>query len=68
MDTQQLLCPSDAAAVLVLTSAQVRTLVRKRQLAFVELPNGEIRFDAADLLAWIDSHKQSAKEATPCQQ
>ena len=40
--TSQLLNCSDAAAVLMLTPSQVRTLVRKGQLPHVALPNGEI--------------------------
>ena len=61
-DAKTLLTPSDAAAVLVLTPAEVNTLARKRQLPFVELPNGERRYDADDLQRWIDSRKQPATE------
>ena len=62
METQ-LLATLEAAAVLNMTPAQIRTLVRKRQLPHVALPNGEIRFVEADLVAWIESHRQ---EAAPC--
>jgi hypothetical protein len=60
--TTQLLNPADAAAVLMLTPAQVRTLVRKRQLSHVALPNGEIRFDPTDLARFVEAHKQPAGE------
>ncbi len=56
----------DAAEILLLSTRRVRLLVKQGQLPHVALPNGEIRFVEADLLAWIDAHKQSAKEATPC--
>jgi predicted site-specific integrase-resolvase len=58
--TTQLLNSADAAAVLMLTPAQVRTLVRKGQLPHVALPNGEIRFDPDDIRQWVESHKQPA--------
>ncbi|NLF08820.1 MAG: helix-turn-helix domain-containing protein [Pirellulaceae bacterium] len=62
METK-LLYPSDAAAVLCLTPAQIRTLVRKGLLPHVSLPNGEIRFDPRDLESWVVAHKQESREA-----
>ena len=58
----QLLNPSDAAAVLMLTPAQVRTLVRRGLLPHVVFPNGEIRFDPNDIRQWVESLKRPAAE------
>ena len=60
--TTQLLNPADAAAVLMLTPAQVRTLVRKGQLPHVALPNGEVRFDPDDIRRWVETRKRPAAE------
>lgn len=41
-----------AAELLTLTREAVRTLAKRRQLPIIKLPNGKLRFDANDLLAW----------------
>ena len=56
----------DAAALLLLSTQKVRALVRTGHLPHIALPNGEIRFTEADLLAWIESHKRKVGEAAPC--
>jgi predicted DNA-binding transcriptional regulator AlpA len=61
--TQIFLDVYDAAEMLLLSTRRVRLLVKQGQLPHVALPNGEIRFVEADLLTWIDAHKQSAQEA-----
>lgn len=59
MNTQQtLLDVYDAARILLLSVHRVRALVRKNQLPHIALPDGEIRFDAADLSRFVESHKQ----------
>ncbi len=58
----------DAAELLLLSARRVRLLVKEGKIPHVALPTGEIRFVEDDLLAWIDAHKQSAKEAAPCKQ
>ena len=62
--TRHLLTASEAADLLRLTSRQVDRLARRGELPSVHLPGKEIRFDEADLWAWIESHKQP-REATP---
>jgi hypothetical protein len=54
-----------AAEILLLSTRRVRLLVEQGQLPHVALPNGEIRFVEADLLVWIEAHKQNVKEARP---
>ena len=64
---QTLLDANDAAGVLLLSARRVRTLAREGQLPHVVLPGGEIRFDQADLLQFVESHKRPVAkgEAAP---
>jgi len=50
---QSLISQHGAARGLMLTDAQVSRLVRLNQIPYVQLPNGEIRFDPAALSVWI---------------
>lgn len=36
-------------------------MVRAGNIPFVELPNGEIRFDACDLESFVQSHKRGVE-------
>ena len=48
---------SGAANLLGLREAQVAALVRGRQIPFIALPGGDVRFDKADVIAWMERHK-----------
>jgi excisionase family DNA binding protein len=48
----------EASELLRLTPRQVLGLARRGLLPAVHLPGREIRFDPADLAAWIESHKR----------
>ncbi len=52
----------DAAAMLGLTKSKVVRMARRREIPCVELPNGGIRFDRADLAEWIKSLKKMPAE------
>ncbi len=52
-----LLTKHGAALKLGITSAALGKLVREKKVPYVELPNGEIRFDPSDLEQWVQSHK-----------
>jgi excisionase family DNA binding protein len=62
MDAQAptLLTASEAADVVRLTTRQVVRLANRGELPSVRLPGDELRFDAADLWRWIDTHRQPA--------
>jgi len=63
MSPKPLLDIYDATALLNLTTRRIHALVRSGKLPHVALPDGEVRFDEADLLVWISQHKQpGAKE------
>jgi excisionase family DNA binding protein len=55
-----LLTDNEAADVLKLTPRQVVRLASRGELPSVRFPNGEVRFDAGDLQAWVESHKRPA--------
>ena len=48
----------DAATMLSMSTRQVRALVRAGELPHVVFPNGEIRFDPADLSQCVESMKR----------
>lgn len=58
-----LLIHSEAAKMLGLTTQQVVRLANRGELPRVILPNGEVRFDPADLAAFIEAHKRPAGES-----
>ena len=62
MNASPLIDIVDAAALLALSVRQVRLLLRRDQLPYVSLPNGEIRFNTGDLLAWIDQRRKLPRE------
>ena len=57
-----LLTDSEAAEILRLTPRQVAKLARRGELPKIAFPNGEVRFDPADLARFVESHKQPAME------
>ena len=52
----------EAAAMLSMSTRQVRALVRANQLPHVALPNDEVRFVESDLQNWIESRKRPVAE------
>ena len=59
--TRNLLTPGEAADVCRLTSHRITKLAKAGCIPVVILPGGELRFDEADLWAWIAKHKRPAK-------
>ena len=55
----------DAAAMLSMSTRQVRALARANQLPHVALPNDEVRFVESDLHDWIESHKRPVANGGP---
>ena len=56
-----LLTDSEAADKLRMLPARLGRLARAGKIPCVILPDGELRFDDADLDKWIDQHKQPAR-------
>lgn len=68
----RLLTLADAADYLGMIPGRLRRLVTKHCVPHVMLPDGEPRFDAADLDVWVREHRQCVPpdagepaEATP---
>ena len=53
-----LLTDSETADYLRLTTRQVVRLAKRGDVPSVNLPDGELRFDAADLHQWVESLKR----------
>ena len=58
----KLLTQSEAAEFLQLTPRQVLRLANRGELPRVVFPNGEIRFDPADLSRFVESLKRPVAE------
>lgn len=58
----KLLNQTEAADFLQLTPRQVVRLANRGELPRVVFPNREVRFDQADLAAFVESHKRTATE------
>lgn len=58
----KLITESEAAELLGLTPRQVVRLANRGELPRVVFPNREVRFDQADLAAFVESHKRTATE------
>ena len=58
-----LLNPGDVAFLLGVTSKRVIQLAEKHQLACVELPGGDVRFDPKDIDQWLEEHKRPQRPA-----
>jgi len=57
MMTTHLLSDDEAAKVLRMLPSRLKRLARAGQVPHILLPDGEIRFDAGDLAAWIQHHR-----------
>ena len=55
-ETPMLLKPEEAAKTLNLCERQLRYLKARGEIPYVQI-GASVRYDAADLRAWIDSHK-----------
>lgn len=64
MDIKHLLTAVEASDILRLTPNQIRKLARGGELPAVVLPGNEVRFDETELWAWVEAHKQPAREAS----
>jgi len=54
----QLLMTYEGANLLQMPTVRLSRLAREGKVPCVRLPDGELRFDEADLWAWVESHKQ----------
>jgi hypothetical protein len=62
MSTLTVLDVADAGRLLLLGPRRIRAMVRSGELPHIALPDGEVRFIEADLLAWIESRKRGGQE------
>lgn len=53
-----LLTDSEAAEMLRMIPARVVRLTRAGEIPYVALPDGELRYDPADLWEWACAHKR----------
>jgi hypothetical protein len=60
-----LLLPSQVAALLTMTTRAVVKMAKAGELPYVELPDGEILIDRADLIAWVDSRRRPVRQGAP---
>jgi hypothetical protein len=60
MEIRKLININETAHLLCLTKRQVKSFVRDNKIPHVVLPNGEVRFDEADLWAWSSALKKGA--------
>jgi hypothetical protein len=58
----RLLALADVANWLRLPTRKVAKMARGREIPAVELPGGELVFDAGDLAGWLESRKATAQE------
>jgi excisionase family DNA binding protein len=65
MPTTFLFTEDGAAAALRITPRQVRRLVDQRRIPFIELPDGQVRFDPDELAEWCRTLRRPAGVA-PC--
>ena len=63
MSDSHLLTAREAGTKLRMLSARVVRFANRGILPCVRLPDGEIRFDSADLDEWIEQHKKPAEAA-----
>ena len=59
--TSRLLTDAEAARLLRMLLARIKRLAKKNLIPHVALPDGELRFDEADLREWIDAHKRGSQ-------
>jgi hypothetical protein len=60
MSEPLLISTSEAAEALRMLTARVVRLANAGAIPCVRLPDGELRFDLADLRAWVDEHKRQS--------
>jgi hypothetical protein len=60
MQTTILIDDNEAALLLRMLPARLVRLARRGQIPCIKLPDGEVRFDPAELSAWIDQFRQPA--------
>jgi hypothetical protein len=60
-----LLTDGEAATLLRMLPTRLAKLARAGGVPHVLLPDGELRFDRADLERWIADHKRAAQGAAP---
>jgi len=60
--TTKLLDASDAARLLLLSDRRIRALAHEKKIPHIVLPDGDIRFDPADLASWVCSIKRPAEK------
>lgn len=66
MSTLQLLTSGEAAERLRMLRSRVVRLARAGVIPHVALPDGEIRFDADELDAWVSRHRQLPAPPEDC--
>jgi hypothetical protein len=57
-----MLTPMDVGLWLSLSTGQVERMVRRGQIPAITLPNGDILFDRAELLMWLDRLREQPRE------
>jgi excisionase family DNA binding protein len=60
-----LLLPCQVASLLTMTTRAVVKMARAGELPYVELPDGEILIDRADLLRWVQARRRPARWEAP---
>lgn len=58
MVTENLLTSKQAGVMLSMPACRVKRLAKRGHIPHVSLPDGEFRFDSADLRIWVELHKQ----------
>lgn len=58
MNAKQILSDEEAADLLKMAPSRLKRLARAGKVPCIALPDGEVRFDQADLLRWVESHKR----------
>ena len=62
MITAHLLSDDEAADLLRMLPSRLKRLARAGLVPHVQLPDGELRFEAGELAEWIDRHRVADKE------
>jgi hypothetical protein len=59
-----LLTPMDVGLWLSLSTRQVEKMARRGEIPSIKLPNGDLVFDRAELLMWLDQLRDQPQEVT----
>lgn len=65
-NAQRLLTDSEAAELLQMPAARLARIAKANKIPHVRLPDGEVRFIPSDLWDWVERHKVSGEEPSPC--